>query len=44
LNLADLPEDDAEARKSGNYFHFADYMETLEDGATPFIVLYKPDL
>ena len=44
LNLADLPEDDAEARKMGNHFHFADYMNTLEHGGTPFIVLYKPDL
>jgi len=44
LNLADLPQDDAEARKMGNHFHFADYMNTLEDGSTPFIVLYKPDL
>ena len=26
----------------GNHFHFADYMNTLEDGATPFVVLYKP--
>jgi len=44
LNLADLPQDDAEARKMGNHFHFADYMNTLDDGSTPFIVLYKPDL
>jgi hypothetical protein len=44
LNLAQLPEDDAEARKMGNHFHCADYMNTLEDGATPFVVLYKPDL
>jgi len=44
LNLADLPEDDGEARRTGNHSHFADFMKTLEDGATPFIVLYKPDL
>ena len=44
LDLAELPEDAAEARKIGNHFHFADYMNTLEDGATPFIVLYRPDL
>ena len=44
LSLADLPQDDAEARKMGNHFHFADYMNTLDDGSTPFIVLYKPDL
>jgi len=31
LSLAQLPEDDAEARKMGNHFHFADYYEiTLE--------------
>jgi hypothetical protein len=44
LNLADLPENDAEAGTMGNHFHFADYMNTLEYGATPFVVLYKPDL
>jgi hypothetical protein len=44
LNLADLPDDNAETLRMGNHFHFADYLNTLEGGATPFVVLYKPDL
>ena len=44
LALADLPENDAEARRLGNHYHFADYLDTAEEGSTPFIILYKPDL
>jgi len=44
MDLAELPQNDAQAQELGNHFHFADYLNTLEEGATPFIVLYKPDL
>jgi hypothetical protein len=44
LDLAQLPEDNEEAKRLGNRYHFADYMNNLEDGSTPFIILYKPDL
>ena len=44
LALIELPEDAAEAKKLGNHNHFADYMYNLEDGSTPFVILYKPDL
>lgn len=44
LALADLPEDEQESKRLGNHFHFADYMNTLEQGSTPFSVLYKPNL
>jgi len=39
-----LPEDDDEAKRLGNHYHFADYMNNLEQGSTPVIILYKPDL
>jgi hypothetical protein len=35
LALADLPEDDEESKRLGNDYHFADYMNTLEEGSTP---------
>jgi hypothetical protein len=44
LALADLPEDDEEARRLGNHYHFAEYMNNSEEGSTPFIILYKPTL
>lgn len=44
LALADLPEDDAEAQRLGNHYHFADYMDTADEGSTPFIILYKPEM
>lgn len=42
--LALINLDDDEAKSACNHYHFADYMNSLEDGSTPFIVLYKPDL
>lgn len=42
--LADLPENDDEARRLGNHYHYADYMNNLEEGSIPFVILYKPDL
>jgi hypothetical protein len=44
LQLADLPEDDEQARKLGNHYHFADYMNNAEEGSVPLVILYKPDL
>jgi hypothetical protein len=44
LALADLPEDEEESKRLGNHYHFADYMNTLEEGSTPFILLYRPNL
>ena len=44
LALAELPEDNEEAKRLGNHYHFADYMNNLEDGSTEFTILYKPDL
>jgi hypothetical protein len=44
LQLADLPEDDAEATRLGNHYHFADYMNNLEEGSIPVVIHYKPDL
>ena len=44
LALADLPEDDEEAKRLGNHYHFAEYMNNSEAGSTPFIILYRPNL
>jgi hypothetical protein len=44
LALADLPEHNEESKRLGNHYHFADYMNTLEEGSTPFILLYQPNL
>jgi len=44
LALSNLPEDDEEAQRLCNHYHFAVYMNNLEDGSVPFIVLYKPNL
>jgi hypothetical protein len=44
LALADLPEDNEEAKRLGNHYHFADYLDSAEEGSTPFIILYKPDM
>jgi hypothetical protein len=43
LRLAALPEDDEEAKRLGNH-HFADYLNSAEEGSVPMIITYKPDL
>ena len=43
-SLSELPESDEEAKAAGNHFHFADYMNTAEEGSMEMIVVYKPDL
>lgn len=42
--LADLPENVREAQRLGNHYHYADYMNNLEEGSIPIVILYKPDL
>jgi hypothetical protein len=44
LALAALPEDDEEAKRLGDHYHFAEYMNNSVEGSTPFIILYKPNL
>ncbi len=44
LALSDLPENADEARRLGNHYHFADYMNNAEAGSVPVIVLFRPDL
>lgn len=42
--LADLPENNEEAMRLGNHYHFDEGLDTAEAGSTPFIILYKPDM
>lgn len=44
LLLAELPENDEDAKRLGNHYHFDDFMQTAEEGSVPLILLYKPDL
>ena len=46
LALADLPEHDDEAKRLGNHYHFDEFLAqgVVEEGSTPFIILYKPNL
>ena len=44
LKLAELPEDLEESRRLGNHYHYADYMNNAEEGSTPLVILFKPDL
>jgi hypothetical protein len=44
LSLANLPQGDEEAKRLGNHYHFADYMNNLEEGSTAFVILCKPNL
>jgi hypothetical protein len=44
LQLAELPENDEEARKLGNHYHFEDFLNSAEEGSVPLTILYKPDL
>jgi hypothetical protein len=46
LTLADLPEDDEEAKRLGNRYHFDEFLAqgVVDRGSTPFIVLYQPNL
>ena len=42
--LANLPSDKTEAARLGNHYNSADYMNKLEDGSVPLVILYDPDL
>ncbi len=44
LALSELPENAEAAKRVGNHHHFADYMNNIEAGSTPFIILFRPDL
>lgn len=46
LALADLPEDADESRRLGNHYHFDEFLAqgVVQDGSTPFAILYEPDL
>ena len=44
LQLAMLPENNAEALKLGNHIHFAEWFNNLEQGSDAFMIVYKPDL
>jgi len=46
LELAELPEDVEESRCLGNHYHFDENLAQglVEEGSTPFVVLYRPDL
>jgi hypothetical protein len=46
LALAGLPEDDVESARSGNHYHFDEHLAQglVEEGSTPFVILYKPEL
>ena len=42
--LANLPENRADARQLGNHYHFAEYMNNTEPGSIELEVLYDPEL
>ncbi|HMK23064.1 MAG TPA: hypothetical protein VK466_12080 [Terriglobales bacterium] len=46
LVLAELPPDPEESKRLGNHHHFDEFLTEglVQEGSTPFVVLYKPDL
>jgi hypothetical protein len=42
--LAMLPEDDEQARRLGNHYHYAPWMNNTEQDSIALMILYKPDL
>jgi hypothetical protein len=42
--LARLPEDAEKAKRLGNHYHYAPWMNNTEDESIPLTILYKPDL
>jgi len=44
LQLAMLPEDDAEAERRGNHYHYGETFNNTEPGSLDLTVLFKPDL
>ena len=44
LDLAELPEDEQQARQLGNHYHFEAEMFSAEPGSVPILVTYKPEL
>ena len=44
LQLAMLPENDAEAQQRGNHYHLGETFNNTEPGSLDLTVLFKPDL
>jgi hypothetical protein len=44
LQLAMLPEDNKQAKKMGNHYHYEPFMNNAEEGSLEMTILYKPDL
>ena len=46
LALAALPEDVEESQRLGNHYHFDRALThgLVDEGSTPFIILYRPNL
>ena len=44
LQLAMLPEDDADAQLRGNHYHYGETFNNTEPGSLDLTVLFKPDL
>ena len=44
LALSDLPENAEGSRRLGNHYHYSEFMNNLEPGSIPLLVLYDPDL
>ena len=46
LALAELPENPEESRRLGNHHHFDEFLTQglVEEGSTPFVILYEPNL
>ena len=42
--LAALPENPDEARRLGNHYHYAPWMNNAEDDSIAFTILYQPEL
>jgi hypothetical protein len=40
--LAALPEDEREASRLGNHYHYAPWMNNADDGSIAFTILYRP--
>jgi hypothetical protein len=44
LRLAMLPENETEARKLGNHYHYAEWANNTEQGSADVLIVYKPEL
>ena len=44
LRLALLPENEAEASRLGNHYHYADWANNTESADAELLITYKPEL